>query len=324
MNAEELVKIVGPLVGLLILGLMVWKMFQIEDAGKKITSMIQSRKLIIADLFLVGLSFLEGLVAANMGDDTLGDSYTTRFASHFVLSMVGAYAGFICIKEVIDFIGKLYEKKYSVFYMFFQGLQPLIYFLIAAVMPIFNLIIISKGAESYEILSYLWSTDYTFTQVYGALDDVTARSLLMVGVHILLVTAVALGSIDDVKHPTVDKKSDTKNKPDVKEKSEKPEEKSEKKEKEKPDIQTSIEIIAEATDGETDVINLATLWASALAKTEYKDQLRGRLRNLAGNIKRIDDLLSVKKGDSKAIEDLSLQKNKYKRDAKKFLNDLKK
>lgn len=201
MDIEEVVKNVGPLVGLAILGLLVWKMFKVDGGGKKITGMIQSRKLIIADLFLVGLSFLEGLVAANMGDDSLGDSYTTRFASHFVLSMVGAYAGFICVQEVIDFVSKIKEKKYSKLYLFIQFLQPILYFIIAGMMPMFNLIIISKGAGSYDTLAFIWGGPYSVTQIYGALDDVTARSLLMVIVHILLTLAVAIGSIDDVEAP---------------------------------------------------------------------------------------------------------------------------
>ena len=322
MGAEGLVKIIGPLVGLLILGVMVWKMFQVDDAGKQITGMIQSRKLIIADLFLVGLAFLEGLVAANMGDDAMGDSYTTRFTSHFVLSMVGAYSGFICIKELMDFAQKL-KGKHTFIYMSIQFLQPLLYFIIAGVMPVFNLIIIAKGAGSYDILSYLWpiwSPQYPFSEIFGALDDVTARSLLMVGVHILLTGAVALGSIDDIEEPK--KESEKKSKPDDEEK---PEKKEEKKEEKKPSIEASLKIVADASNGETDVITLLVdLWPPALKKSEHKDQLKGRLVNLAGNIKRINDLIDVKSGDEKAIKDLNLQKTKHERSVQKFLSDLKK
>jgi hypothetical protein len=323
MDMEELVKIIGPLLGLLILGLMVWKMFQLDDAGKQITGMIQSRKLIIADLFLVGLAFLEGLVAANMGDDSMGDSYTTRFTSHFVLSMVGAYSGFICIKELMDFAQKL-KEKHTFIYMFVQFLQPLLYFIIAGVMPVFNLIIISKGAGSYDILSYLWpiySPQYPFSEIFGALDDVTARSLLMVGVHILLTGAVALGSIDDVEEPK--EKKDKSDKKDEDEDEDEPEDAKKDKKEIKLSIADSLKIVADASDKRTDVISLTVdLWQPAIERSNYKDQLKGRLANLAGNIKRIDNLMNVKSGDQKAIEDLKVQKTKHERNVQKFLSDL--
>ena len=143
-DLTTLVKNIGPIAGLLFGCFLIYKLILSEDAGKKITDQLQKSKLGIADLFLLIFAFLEGLVAANMGSDALGDTYTTRFVNHIALALAGAFAGFICIKEIIDLVNKVSKRDdkgnrvHGGLYLFIQGLQPIIYFMIAAAMPIFN------------------------------------------------------------------------------------------------------------------------------------------------------------------------------------------
>jgi hypothetical protein len=212
-NLTELLKNIGPLAGLVIMCWAFYKLFSIENAGKKFVNLMKLNKLEIAEIILGMLAFLEGVLAANMGGEVTGDTYATRFANHMGLSIAGAYAGFICIKEVIDWVSKINEKKYTFIYLTIQFLQAAIYFVIAAAMPIFNLMIIAKGVGDYDRLVYLvpWG-DYPMAQVFGSLSDVTARSVLVVGAHILLTAAVALGSVDDVKSPEKKDKEDKKDK----------------------------------------------------------------------------------------------------------------
>lgn len=218
-DLTELLKNLGPLAGLLFFVWALYRLFSSEGAGKKFVNLMKLNKLEIAELLLLLLAILEGVLAANMGSEVAGDTYATRFTNHMALSLAGAYSGFICIKEVIDWVEKIQEKKYSFIYLTIQFLQAVIYFLIAAAMPIFNLMIIAKGVGDYEVLIYLSPfNEYPMAQVFGSLSDVTARSVLVVGAHILLTGAVALGSVDDVKKPEENKKDKKDKKKDDKDK----------------------------------------------------------------------------------------------------------
>jgi hypothetical protein len=226
MDFTTIIQNIGPLIGILIGGILAYKLVISPDAGKAVTDNLQKSKIGIADLLLVLFAFLEGLVAANMGEDVLGDTYTTRFANHLILSMGGAFAGFICIKEVIDASNKTTAKNekggmlYSVGYLFIQWLQPILYFIIAMAMPVFNLMIIAKGCEDNDfaivmMILGLQDTSYSFAILINQLSDVAARSLILVVVHILFTAAVALGSIDESKVKVKENKKDKKDKPPV-------------------------------------------------------------------------------------------------------------
>ena len=224
---------IGPILGLLFVAFLVWKLLLTEDGGKTFTSKIHKGKVGIADIFIIGFAFLEGLVAANMGHNILGDTYATRFANHMMLSFGGGYAGFISIKEIIDAAKKTSEKnskglrRFTIGYLIVQWLQPLIYLTIAISMPLFNLMIIAKGVSQangvndFIMLSYLFGFEETSAstfQILSKMSDLTVRSTLVVATHIFLTLAVALGSVDESETEIEEDKKGDKSK--VKDKSE--------------------------------------------------------------------------------------------------------
>lgn len=340
--------------GLIALGLLAFLIFVIyaimskdHDVGEVATKKISNQSMFLLEILLILVNGAEMLTAVSIQatNTAFEISYGGRLILHGSLALISILGGFSFTKQLKEAFAN--PKKIS------QWIQAVLSLILVIGGPLINLLIMAYSMNQlgqlfgYRIITY---TDGSVEKTYigkiqsivdGNLDPTLFATLCITLFHIILVFVICSVAYDKVykldspkeekKESKKEEKSDKKDSDsdsDSKEKSKEDKKDDSKKEestkeKEKPSIKDSLKIVADASNGTSDVISLTMNWNTALKKTEYKDQLRGRLRNLAGNIKRIDDLMSVKSGDTKAIEDLKVQKTKYERNVQKFLSDIK-
>ena len=338
---ETLNEYVGVIVAIVIIVLFFFLIIKVfkseEDVGANIANKITQQLSFILESIMALLAVAEAWTAASIAAEntTHEISFAARLLSHGAMTLASIACGFAISHQVLQIfqVKGIWEttKQVGQALLVLGGLLYPIYANLDVMADIMNQTDLLFGEYSKTVLRegkkvrIVIDSGILSTAVKQRMDSTLLLAINIGILHMLM--ALIVGSISVDKIIKFNKKeSEKKSKSDDKDdkKSEKDDDKKKGKEKEKPSIKSSIEIIAEAIEDETDVIDLSVVWNDALENSAHKDQLRARIRNLGGNIKRINDLISVKKGDKKAIEDLSLQKEKYKRDAKKFLIDLKK
>lgn len=313
-----------------------------EDVGEIATKKIGNQSLFLLEILLIAANAAEMLTAASIAatNTNFEVSYAGRLILHAVLALTSILGGFAFSKQLKEAF-KYWKKPV-------QWIQVLFSLVLVIIGPLGNLLIMAYSMNQFDaLLGYqdLVSTDslgnvlvdaegYAKTVrtkvgkwqnvIDGMLDPVLFGTYVVTLIHCFLVIVIATIAYDKVYgvEETEPEKEGKKDKEDKKDKKDK--KKPETDDKGRPNPEKSVEIISNALDGEVSKIDLL-LEYTRVVKSEYKhkDQIRGRMQNLAHKLEKTQNELKAKSKDKEGMENLSLQLNKLKGHAKKFYSDLK-
>lgn len=338
----EMTDAVSGLLGLGLLGFLIYVirviMVRDDDVGNVVTKKISNQTMFLLEIVLILVNGAEMLTAVSVQavNTAFEISHSGRYVLHGSFALISILGGFSFTKQLKEAFAN--PKRPS------QWIQAILSFGLVLLGPFINLIAMAYSMNQlsilrgYKLIETFIGTDedgndiWEDTKVYkglidnidnGLLDPTLFITLCITIAHVFLVLVICSVAYDKVYKLDGSGKKE-KDKPDEKDEDEDEPEDAKKDKKEiKLSITDSLKIVADASNNKTDVISLTIdLWQPAIERSKYKDQLKGRLANLAGNIKRIDNLMNVKSGDQKAIEDLKVQKTKHERNVQKFLSDL--